>query len=120
MATLARFPAPQRTWSLANQDSAGGFDADDLIRTLSERELALLLRTVDLVVLSQAFSRERLQYALQISAKEAAQMTVLLELLGVISTYEVEGQREVLAELHQLPVLLVRLRIRPEPAAAVA
>jgi hypothetical protein len=26
----------------------------------------------------------------------------------------------VLAELHQLPLLLVRLRIRPEPAAAVA
>ena len=76
---------------------------------LSQSELDLLLRTVELVVQAQTYSRERLQFALRIPQDSAVQMTRSLELLGVISAGEPNAQRRVLVSVRTLPVLLAKL-----------
>ncbi|HEX3679272.1 MAG TPA: hypothetical protein VHU90_06095 [Galbitalea sp.] len=76
---------------------------------LGRGELDLLLRTVELVVQAQTYSRERLQFALRISEESAVQMTRSLELLSVIATGEPNAQRRVLVSVRTLPVLLAKL-----------
>ncbi|HMH58672.1 MAG TPA: hypothetical protein VK537_05785 [Galbitalea sp.] len=76
---------------------------------LSQDELSLLIRTVELVVQAQTYSRERLQLALRISLESAVQMTRSLELLGVIAAGELNAQRRVLVSVRTLPVLLAKL-----------
>ena len=76
---------------------------------LSRSDLALLLRTVELVVQAQTFSRERLQFALRISQDSAVQMTRSLELMGVVAAGEPNAQRRVLVSVRTLPVLLAKL-----------
>jgi hypothetical protein len=76
---------------------------------LSRDELDLLLRTVELVVQAQTYSRERLQLALRIPQDSAVQMTRSLELLGVIASGEPNAQRRVLVSVRTLPVLLAKL-----------
>jgi DNA segregation ATPase FtsK/SpoIIIE-like protein len=76
---------------------------------LSQDDLSLLVRTVELVVQAQTYSRERLQLALRISLESAVQMTRSLELLGVIAAGEPNAQRRVLVSVRTLPVLLAKL-----------
>jgi DNA segregation ATPase FtsK/SpoIIIE-like protein len=85
------------------------FDWNGAIDGLSENEFSLLMRTVELVVQAQTFSRERLQHALRISADSAATMTRSIELLGVISAGEPNAQRRVLVSVRTLPVLLAKM-----------
>jgi DNA segregation ATPase FtsK/SpoIIIE-like protein len=85
------------------------FDWNGAIDGLSENEFSLLLRTVELVVQAQTFSRERLQLALRISPEAAAAMTRSIELLGIISAGEPNAQRRVLVSVRTLPVLLAKM-----------
>ena len=67
------------------------------------------MRTVELVVQAQTYSRERLQLAIRITPEQAVRMTRSLELLGVISAGEPDAQRRVLVSVRTLPVLLAKL-----------
>jgi DNA segregation ATPase FtsK/SpoIIIE-like protein len=93
-------------------DGGGGssyFDWNGALDGLSENEFALLMRTVELVVQAQTFSRERLQQALRISQDSAVTMTRSIELLGIISAGEPNAQRRVLVSVRTLPVLLAKM-----------
>jgi DNA segregation ATPase FtsK/SpoIIIE-like protein len=93
-------------------EGAGGssyFDWNGALDGLSENEFALLMRTVELVVQAQTFSRERLQHALRISQDSALTMTHSIELLGIISAGEPNAQRRVLVSVRTLPVLLAKM-----------
>jgi DNA segregation ATPase FtsK/SpoIIIE-like protein len=85
------------------------FDWNGALDGLSESEFALLMRTVELVVQAQTYSRERLQYALRISQEAAVTMTRSCELLGIISAGEPNAQRRVLVSVRTLPVLLAKM-----------
>jgi hypothetical protein len=87
----------------------GYFDWNGALDGLSENEFSLLLRTVELVVQAQTFSRERLRLALRISPESAATMTRSIELLGIISAGEPNAQRRVLVSVRTLPVLLAKM-----------
>jgi hypothetical protein len=93
---------------LASADSSY-FDWNGALEGLSESQFGLLMRTVELVVQAQTFSRERLALALRISPESAATMTRSLELLGVISAGEPNAQRRVLVSVRTLPVLLAKM-----------
>jgi DNA segregation ATPase FtsK/SpoIIIE-like protein len=93
-------------------DAATGssyFDWNGALDGLSESEFALLMRTVELVVQAQTFSRERLQHALRISADASVTMTHSIERLGIISAGEPNAQRRVLVSVRALPVLLAKM-----------
>jgi DNA segregation ATPase FtsK/SpoIIIE-like protein len=85
------------------------FDWNGSLEGLSESEFSLLMRTVELVVQAQTFSRERLQYALRIPEAAAVTMTHSLELLGIVSAGEPNAQRRVLVSVRTLPVLLAKM-----------
>jgi DNA segregation ATPase FtsK/SpoIIIE-like protein len=85
------------------------FDWNGSLDGLSESQFTLLMRTVELVVQAQTFSRERLQLALRISPESAASMTRSIELLGIISAGEPNAQRRVLVSVRTLPVLLAKM-----------
>ena len=85
------------------------FDWNGALEGLSEAEFTLLMRTVELVVQAQTFSRERLRLALRISPESAASMTRSIELLGIISAGEPNAQRRVLVSVRTLPVLLAKM-----------
>jgi hypothetical protein len=85
------------------------FDWNGALDDLDPSEYTLLLRTVELVVQAQTFSRERLALALRISPDAAARMARSIELLGVISAGEPKAQRRVLVSVRTLPVLLAKL-----------
>ena len=85
------------------------FDWNGALEGLSESEFSLLMRTVELVVQAQTYSRERLKLALRISPESAASMTRSIELLGVISAGEPNAQRRVLVSVRTLPVLLAKM-----------
>jgi hypothetical protein len=91
--------------------AAGGsyFDWNGALDGLSENEFSLLMRTVELVVQAQSFSRERLRLALRVSPEAAATMTRSIELLGIISAGEPNAQRRVLVSVRTLPVLLAKM-----------
>jgi DNA segregation ATPase FtsK/SpoIIIE-like protein len=114
--TFTRFTDPYIsdigvTASFAERSKSGDsyLDWNGALDGLSQTELDLLLRTVELVVQAQTFSRERLQFALRISPESAVQMTHSLELLGVIAAGEPNAQRRVLVSVRTLPVLLAKL-----------
>jgi DNA segregation ATPase FtsK/SpoIIIE-like protein len=85
------------------------FDWNGALDHLDESEFGLLMRTVELVVQAQTYSRERLQLAIRITPEQAVRMTRSLELLGVISAGEPDAQRRVLVSVRTLPVLLAKL-----------
>jgi DNA segregation ATPase FtsK/SpoIIIE-like protein len=85
------------------------FDWNGALDGVSESEFALLMRTVELVVQAQTFSRERLEHALRISHEAAITMTRSIELLGIISAGEPNAQRRVLVSVRTLPVLLAKM-----------
>jgi DNA segregation ATPase FtsK/SpoIIIE-like protein len=99
------------TSPFSSEGSVGGsyFDWNGALDGLSENEFALLMRTVELVVQAQTFSRERLQHALRISQDSAVTMTRSIELLGIISAGEPTAQRRVLVSVRTLPVLLAKM-----------
>jgi DNA segregation ATPase FtsK/SpoIIIE-like protein len=114
--TFTRFTDPYIsdigvTAPFATQSKAGDsyLDWNGALDGLSQSELDMLLRTVELVVQAQTYSRERLQFALRISEESAVQMTQSLELLGVIAAGEPNAQRRVLVSVRTLPVLLAKL-----------
>ena len=94
--------------SSASSDSSY-FDWNGALEGISDVEFGLLMRTVELVVQAQTFSRERLQLALRISPESAASMTRSIELLGIISAGEPNAQRRVLVSVRTLPVLLAKM-----------
>jgi hypothetical protein len=114
-ATFTRFTDPYIsdigvTAPFAQKSSADSYlDWNGALDGLSRSDLALLLRTVELVVQAQTFSRERLQFALRISQESAVQMTRSLELLAVIAAGEPNAQRRVLVSVRTLPVLLAKM-----------
>ena len=99
------------TSPFAPEASSGSsyFDWNGALDGLSENEFSLLMRTVELVVQAQTFSRERLQYAMRISPESAATMSRSIELLGIISAGEPNAQRRVLVSVRTLPVLLAKM-----------
>ena len=90
-------------------DGSSYFDWNGALEGVPDGEFGLLMRTVELVVQAQTFSRERLELALRISPKSAATMTRSLELLGIISAGEPNAQRRVLVSVRTLPVLLAKM-----------
>jgi hypothetical protein len=115
-AAFTRFTDPYisdigSTSPLAPHSASGDsfVDWNGALDGLSQSELSLLLRTVELVIQAQTFSRERLQLAIQISEDAAVTMTHSLELLGVIAAGEPNAQRRVLVSVRALPVLLAKL-----------
>ena len=110
MATYA-LPSPA---SISSPKSllASAFEVDNTVTVLPEADFELLLTSIDLVVLSQAFSRVGLERALRISSEQAARMTGILKWLGVISTEENDGRCEVLVAMDDLPLVRVRLQER--------
>lgn len=99
------------TSPLAPRQATDGsyFDWNGALDGLDEGAVGLLIRTVELVVQAQTYSRERLQWAIRISPEQATRMTRSLELLGVISAGEPNAQRRVLVSVRTLPVLLAKL-----------
>jgi hypothetical protein len=85
------------------------FDWNGALDQIEPGEFSLLLRTVELVVQAQTFSRERLALALRIAPEAAARVSRSIELLGVIAAGEPEAQRRVLVSVRTLPVLLAKL-----------
>jgi hypothetical protein len=83
--------------------------AERVVNTLDEEDFDLLLRCVDLVVLAQAFSADAFEYALDLSSDVADRMTRMLVQLEVLSADEIEGSRIVLADMRDLPLILLRL-----------
>jgi DNA segregation ATPase FtsK/SpoIIIE-like protein len=90
--------------------SAALFDHTDPAAALDSQDYELLTRAVELVVQSQAFSRNGLRFALRLSAPAADEITALLEQLGVIADGEPNAAREVRVDAHDLPVMLAALR----------
>lgn len=116
MTTFTQFTDPYIsdvgvTSPFAPKASADGsyFDWNGALEGLPDGEFGLLMRTVELVVQAQTFSRERLALALRISAESAVTMTRSLELLGIISAGEPTAQRRVLVSVRTLPVLLAKM-----------
>jgi hypothetical protein len=83
--------------------------AEGVVNVLDEKDFGLLLRCVDLVVLSQAFSREAFGLALRLSEAMTEKMTGMLVELAILSADEVGGNRLVLADMRDLPLILLRL-----------
>jgi hypothetical protein len=99
---------------------ASAFDVDNTVTVLPDADFELLLTSIDLVVLSQAFSRVGLERALRISSEQAARMTGILKWLGVISTEEDDGRCEVLVAMDDLSLVRVRLQERRSAAPRAA
>jgi DNA segregation ATPase FtsK/SpoIIIE-like protein len=99
------------TSPFAPKDTADNsyFDWNGALDDVTDGEFGLLMRTVELVVQAQTYSRERLALALRISPESAATMTHSLELLGIISAGEPNAQRRVLVSVRTLPVLLAKM-----------
>ena len=85
---------------------------DRFIAAISLQEFELLLRSMELVVLAQAFSRVGLSRAFRISIESADRVMRTLEALGVVSLGEPDAQREVYMTAGRLPALFAELRSR--------
>ncbi len=101
----------------ARLDDTDGFRSlsaewDRFIASISLPEFELLLRSMELVVLAQAFSRVGLSRAFRISIESADRVMRTLEALGVIGLGEPDAQREVYMTAGRLPALFAELRSR--------
>jgi hypothetical protein len=92
-----------------NGPTVESFRGEHIVNSLDQTKFELLLRTLDAVVLSNAFSRAGLQQALRLSPADAGLMTSVLESIGVIRAGGFNESREVLAEITQLPLMQTRL-----------
>jgi len=89
---------------------------EQLIESVDSTDFALLERTIELVVQSQAFSRVGLQAALRLTQESAEHLTAELETLGVIELGDADGQRDVLIAMHDLALFLADVRLRRRAA----
>lgn len=80
--------------------------AQGFIASLGSRDFDLFVRTIELVVQSQAYSRVRLQHALGLTPGVAAQLTEALVILGVLEDGEPDDPRLVLVDVPDLAALL--------------
>lgn len=95
--------------SLCNAFLPSVAQAQAVVNALDEEDFDLLLRCVDLVVLSQTFSEGGLACALDLPGAVAEQMTDLLVKLEILSSDEIDGIRLVLVDMRDLPLILLRL-----------
>ncbi len=94
------------------------FQAQRAIRSLNDSDFATLMRSVELVVQAQAFSRQGLQYALRLPLETTNLMTEALEAMGIIVGGPSE-RRTVLTPPDRLTMLLAELHsVRVAEAAA--
>ena len=99
--------------SFAIPEAAG----EQLIASVDSQDFALLERSIELVVQSQAFSLTGLRAALRLDAPTALHLTLELEALGVIDTGAVEAQRPVLVAMHDLALFLANVRLSRRASA---
>ncbi len=118
MTTFTNFTDPYR--SNASTSRPLDFDGSEQVAALDEADFRLFMRTVELVVQAGAYSRPRLQAALDLSTETAKHLTHLLEQVGVISMGDPEHTRAVLVRADRLPVLLTRLLITRESVPALS
>jgi hypothetical protein len=119
------FTTPQSdayvTWPVTGENAiVQNFRGEQAVRVLNDAQFDLLLRAVDAVVLSHAFSRPTMKYALQISATDADLMTSVLEALDLIGPGGYDERREVLSEVSHLPLLMTRLTGSRQRTSAVS
>jgi hypothetical protein len=106
------------TWPVTGENAiVQNFRGEQAVRVLNDTQFALLLRSVDAVVLSHAFSRAGLEHALRISPSDADLMTSVLEALGLIGPGGYDERREVPSEVSHLPLLMTRLTATRIPRA---
>ncbi len=86
------------------------FPGWQLVAGLDPAEFALLERSIELVVLSQAFSVRGLQLALRLRTSVAQKMAHVLESIGVVQAGEWDAQRPVLVAQNELSAILSELR----------
>jgi len=88
-------------------------EGEELIAEIEPEEFTLLERTVELVVQSQAFSRDGLRYALRLDEQTTDQLVDELQTLGVIDARDAP---RVLVPVRSLALFLADLRAgRREP-----
>ncbi|MCU1415787.1 MAG: hypothetical protein JWN80_3127 [Microbacteriaceae bacterium] len=86
------------------------FPGWQLVSDLEPAEYAMLERSIELVVLAQAFSIRGLQLALRLRNSVAEKMAYVLESIGIVSTGGWEEQRPVLVAQNELAAILGELR----------
>ncbi len=96
------------------------YNHGDSVAIMPQPEFDLLLRSVELVVLSQAFSESRLGLALRVPPIAAHRMTELLEQWRIIGAPDYDGGRRVLAPMRQLSAILFRMREQRGSLASAA
>ena len=101
-------PEPSTT-SIHSVDDAGQPDIRSAIAPFDGAEFDVLLRAVELVAQSQAFTPLGLQRALRLTPQLAGRLTLAMQLIAVISPSSAESGN-VLISSAALPVLIPRLR----------
>ena len=99
-------PSARSTYSV---DDIGD-DIRPAIASFDSVEFDLLLRAVELVALSQAFTPLGLQRALRVTPQLTGRLTLAMQLMAVISPTTSGGSDAVLIGADALPVLIPRLR----------
>ena len=105
---------PERYYSLDDEDGSFAIPqaaGERVIATVDSKDFALLERTIELVVQSQAFSLGGLRAALRLDSVTATHLTLELEALGVIEAGAVEAPRTVLVAMHDLALFLANVRL---------
>jgi hypothetical protein len=93
------------------QDSSTQFFPGwQLVAGLDPAEFAVLERSIELVLLAQAFSMRGLQLALRLRTSVAEKMAYVLESIGVVPSGGWDEQRPVLFAQNELPAILGELR----------
>ncbi len=91
-------------------DHADGHDIRSAIAPFDSAEFEMLLRAVELVAQSRAFSPLGLQRALRLTPQLAGRLTLAMQLMAIISPTASEKSATVLVDFDDLPVLIPRLR----------
>jgi hypothetical protein len=98
------------TWPATNEiPIVESFLGEIAVRSLDDAEFELLLRVVDAVLKSGAFSRPLLQYALRMTDAQAELMTNVLEALGLVAAGTPTESRTVAADVSHLSLINSRL-----------
>jgi hypothetical protein len=83
--------------------------ASSVVNRLDNDDFELLLRSVDLVVRSQAFSAEVFERILDVPSYVAEMLVGMLVRLDILSSDDQHGSRLVLVDIVDLPLILLRL-----------
>jgi hypothetical protein len=107
----AFFSAPDASArSIHSVDAADQPDVRSAIASFDGGEFDMLLRAVELVAQSQAFSPLGLQHALRLTPQLAGRLTIAMQLMAIISPTASAESDTVLVGADALPVLIPRLR----------